>query len=94
MILLHYLIRNHIPFRIGKRGICLDFEFNGHNWTGRIPRADTLLLFSILRVTDDDVLSCETPGFNPMRVMLDSYDRLSIHSVYEDAIKEGVLCRR
>lgn len=94
MILLHYLIRNHIPFRIGKRGICMDFEFNGHNWTGRIPRADTLLLFSILRVTHDDVLSCETPGFNPMRVMLHSYDKLSINSCYADSIKEVVLCHQ
>ena len=95
MILLHYLIKNHLPFRLGQRGICIDFHFNGRNWTGKIPRADVYLLFSILRVSaDGETLSCETPGFNPMRITLTSYDKLTISSVYADSIREGVLCHR
>lgn len=71
-------IRDRLPFRIGQRGICIEFRHNGFKWMGEIPRASVLLYFSRIRVTDNgDALSCETPGWNPVRVILDDYDVLT-----------------
>lgn len=77
--ILKMAIKDRQPFRIGQRGICIQFYFNGFKWSGAIPRADTLLYFMRLRITEDNMaLSCETPGFNPMRILLDKYDKLTL----------------
>ncbi len=77
--ILRQLIKDKREFRIGRRGICIDFRFNGFRWLGYIPRGDITLSFSLLRVTEPgDTLSCECPGFNPMRVDLTQYDKLTM----------------
>lgn len=76
---LKILIADHRPFRIGKRGICLDFRFNGHNWFGSIPRGGITLYFSILRISDneDHTFSAECPGWCPLKLSLNDYDTLT-----------------
>ena len=72
-------IKQHKPFIIGKRGICVSFKHNGFNWIGRIERGDVLMLFSQIRVTpDNSALSCETPGYNPVRIILEKYEKVTL----------------
>lgn len=76
--LLIHLIATKKPFMIGRRGICVRFRHNGFKWIGEVPRGDILMYFPILKVTSDySALSCETPGWNPIRIILDSYDKLT-----------------
>ena len=72
-------IKQHKPFIVGKRGLCVSFIYDGFRWLGRIERGDILMSFSMIRVTaDDSALSCETPGFNPVRIILEKYEKVTL----------------
>lgn len=85
---LKYMIRKKLPFRIGRRGFCLEFYFNGQNWFGRIPRGDVVLYFSMIRISDneDNTFSCECPGWCPLKLSLNDYDKLTDDFVWADRV--------
>ena len=81
---LREFIENRIPFRLGARGICVDFKPGEYGiWEVTIPRA----FIEFWNVDDvniegtDLVLACESGYVGTAKIDLTKYDKLTCNEV-------------